>query len=138
MFLQDVGDGSAGYTMPKVGERTLDSGIPPTRILPCNTDREIRDLFHDPRSARSPSSGTVIPFHGNQFSVPGHDRIGRDYGGDLAQDSVADGLASYRQSASLVIGETKALLSDLLLQYTILLLEVVDYALLISVDPASK
>ena len=33
---------------------------------------------------------------------------------------------------------TPALLSDLLLQDTILLLEVVDYALLISVDPASK
>ena len=138
MFLQDVGDGSAGYTMPKVGERTLDSGIPPTRILPCNTDREIRDLFHDPRSARFPSSGAVIPFNGNQFAVPSHDRIGCNNGSDLAQNPVADGFASHRQSASLVIGEAKALLSDLLLQDTILLLEVVDYALLISVDPASK
>ena len=64
--------------------------------------------------------------------VRGHDRS------DLGEYPVAEGFSFRRQTASLGVGEAKASAPELLLQNSILFVEVLDDRTLLAADPASN
>jgi hypothetical protein len=82
--------------------------------------------------------GTAIVLLGNEPLVPAEDRVGGHDAGDLAEALAAHGLALGGEAPTLSVGETKTTPSELLAEYTVLLLEVGDDILLLPGDPPSK
>ena len=67
--------------MTKVFQGTLDSVVPPGRILGGHAQNQLDDLLHDRWPSRSlPGKG---PLQGDEFLVPGEDRVWRNECGKL-------------------------------------------------------
>src|SRR4030095_4777369 len=77
--LQYVGNRSAPYLVPYIGQRTLNPRVSPLRILQRHAHDQIRDLAHDSR-ATWPTTLAVVSFLRHQASVPAHQGI-RSYDG---------------------------------------------------------
>ena len=72
------------------------------------------------------------------MSIPAEDCVGRDDGGDLVQDLAAESFALGSESTALVIGQLQSSATQLLLENSVLLDEVVDDLGLVSVHPAGE
>ena len=79
----------------------------------------------------------VVPLFGNQFSVPGQERVGRDDTGDFGQEFPAEGLTLSREPTPLVIGEAKLPPAKPRFEDFVLLKQVDDSGLLLPLDPTS-
>ena len=77
----------------------------------------------------------VVPFGGNQFTVPSHQRIRRDQGLEFVQYLAAQHLGPSRQPTSFCIGEADPLPARVCLEHAVLFLEILDYVQLVAVDP---
>ena len=133
---QDVGDRSSANPMPEVAQSTLDSGISPTGILSSHANGQLRDHLHDPWSPLR--STFVCPLLRNKLPMPAEECVGRDDRSDVRQGTSADGLSSYSQPTSLVVGEAKSSATELLLENSILFAEVLDDRILLLRDPAGQ
>jgi hypothetical protein len=70
--------------------------------------------------------------------MPTENGVGSDERGDFGGGAPADGLASYGQSASLIICQTKSSATELLFQDSVLLTEILDDRILLTGDPAGQ
>jgi hypothetical protein len=70
--------------------------------------------------------------------VPAHDRVGRDDGGDSVEKSATQLLPLRSEASLLVVRQPKLPPLELLFEDAVLLEEVLDGALLLSVDPAGE
>jgi hypothetical protein len=68
--------------------------------------------------------------------VPGEDGVRADDGGDAREDSTAEQLSLGSQPSSLVIGQAKASVPQLLSEDAVFFLQVVNDRLLVPIDPA--
>ena len=70
--------------------------------------------------------------------MPAQNRVRCHYRGDAGEDAAPEDLPLGSESAALVIGQAKALVSELLLEDSVLLDEVIDGVSLMTVDPARE
>ena len=89
VFLENVGDRSAGDLMPKIHESAFDPRVAPSRIVASHAKHQLLNLSHHPWPPRA-SYRTVIPLPRDQPPVPGHDRVRRDDRRHVAQDLSTD------------------------------------------------
>ncbi len=95
-----------------------------------------RDDLHDPRSSRG--SSLVGPLFGNELPVPAQDGVWSDERGDFGKGTAADSFAAHGQSASLIIGQSESSATELLLENSVLLSEILDDCVLMTADPPSQ
>jgi hypothetical protein len=138
VLLQYLCDCTARYSVIKVSQSALYSGIAPTGILLSHPDDQLPDLLH--HTGPTDTLVWVSPFNGNQFAVPREDRTRCHNGGDLAQHLPSQRFSFCRQPAALGVGTTKASPAglELLFQYPVLFYQVRDDRRLFSPDPAGK
>ncbi len=70
--------------------------------------------------------------------MPLHDRVEGDNGADLREHFVAECFAKYRQLSALLIGKQDSLAAKLLSKDSDLLLEIIDYSLLLFIEDAGN
>ena len=73
---------------------------------------------------------------GDQPAVPAQDRIGCHDAGDVGEAPSAEGLAFHGQTASLIVGEANPLGTVRRTEDPVLLAQVLNDGLLLSIDPA--
>ena len=122
--------------MAQVLQRPLDARVAPPRILRGHPQNEGRDLPHDPRPAWPPRREGPLP--GDQAAVPSEDRVGRHDGRDLPQDPSAESASPRREAPALVIGQPEAAPLQLLLQDAVLLYQVLDNVLLVTMTHPAR
>ena len=120
--------------MADVPESTLDSRVAPTRVLSGHSDCQFRDDLHDPRSPGG--SALVGPLLGDELPVPTKDGVGSDERSNVGEGASSDGLPSHGKPSALIVGQSKSLATELLLQDTVLFSEIVDDRVLLPANPA--
>jgi hypothetical protein len=112
--------------MVQMLELALYPRIYPARVLLGHPDNQLTDLLH--HAGATDSLPWIRPLSGDEPAVPCEDCVGSYNRDNLAQDIPTQRSAFGGQSATLVVGETKAFpaLFELLFQNTILLDQVRD------------
>src|SRR5262245_58381863 len=75
---------------------------------------------------------------GDEFAVPPQDHVGCDDAGDRGEGTTAEDMAFHGETASLVVGQAQSLRAVHRAENAILLQQVVDDRLLVSIYPASE
>ncbi len=122
--------------MPEVPESALDSCVSPPGVLSGHTDRQLCDDLHDPGSPRG--STLVGPLLGHELPVATEDSVGRDERSNFGESAPSNSLAPHGQSAALIVGQAESSSTELLLQDSILLAEILDDRILLTGDPAGQ
>ena len=122
--------------MADVLDRPLDARVAPACILSGHSDGQVGDNFHHPSSTRG--SSLVGPFLGDELSVPTKDGVGSDERSDFGKGAAADSFAAHGEPSALSVGQTESLATELLLEDSVLLSEIVDDRVLLAGDPASQ
>ena len=118
-------------------EPAADARVAPRRVLLRHADDERRDV-----RLRARATGTsllrAVVLVGDQEPVPAQDRIGCHDAGDVGETPPAEGLPFHGEPASLVVGEANALGAVCRAEDPVLLQQVLDDVLLLSIDPAGE
>ncbi len=114
----------------------MDANVALTAVLLRHLNEECLVLLTDGRSPWSPVR--ICPFAGNQRTVPSPQRSGGHQRPYLLETRPAQHLGSYGQPITLVIGESKSMPFQLLLQNAVLFQQIVDDMLLVPVEPAGR
>ncbi len=138
VFLEDVRDRSSGDFVAEIAESAFDSGVPPSRVLSSHAKHQVANVLHHAWSSRAPPSRAEVPFPRDQLPVPGQDRVRGDDRRHLSQDPPTERLPLRGQPPTFVIAQTKSPSTELSLQDAVLVDEVVDDILLVTVDPAGN
>jgi len=138
MLLHGLGDGASSDTMVQVSECSLDARVSPGWVVLGHLKDQTPDLLHD--TGATDTIARIGLFLGDEPSMPGENRIGRDDGGDCFQGSPAKRFALGDQSASLVVGEQCPFAAgfQLLFENSVLFDQVGDSARLLMPYPASE
>ena len=137
MVLQDPLHRVPGDFVTEVGQRTLDPRVAPLRILARHLHHKVSDVSARHQAA-SPSSRTAVVLLGDQLPVPAENRVRSDDTGHLHQCAPAKSLAAHRKSTALGVCEPKRSGTTLLAEDAILLSEIVDQIVLVTIHPASN
>ena len=86
----------------------------------------------------STSAGAAIVFLGDQSPVPTQDRIRGDDARDLRQDPPAEFVTAHSESTTLGVRQAKRPRAQVVSEDPILLPEIVDQIVLVTVHPASE
>ena len=78
------------------------------------------------------------PLRCDQSTVPAHDRVRGHDGRDPGEEAPSKRLSLGSESSSLFVGQAESLLAELFLEDTVLLNEVLDGLILMTVDPAGE
>jgi len=130
-------DRVAGEVMPEMFQPAADPRVAPGRILVSQADDECGEVRLRGRATR-PSGLRAVIFLGNELPIPPQNRVRGDDAGDGHQSAPADELALHREATSLIIGEPKPPWPVLGAKDPILLEQVVNNGLLLSVDPTGE
>ena len=114
----------------------MDANLAPADVLLRHLNDECLDLLTDGRSPWSPVR--ICPFAGNPRTVPSQQRIGDPQRPYLPETRPARRLGAYGQPTTLVIGESKSMPFQWLLQDAVLFQQIVDDMLLVPVEPAGR
>ena len=136
VFLEDVAHGLIGDLVTQVGQGALDPVVSPGHILPRKAKNKIDDLLPYTWPSYGFATFAVVPFLGNQRSMPAENRIGREQRADLFESLATENLALDCQSTSLVVVEQDAFRAVRFPEHPVLGAKVLDRFLLLSVDPA--
>jgi hypothetical protein len=107
-------------------------------MFPDHEEHEIDDLLRDRRAPHALTQLAAIPLGGNQFSMPAQDRFGPHNGGDFLQCLATRYLSYDGQTPALVITEQDPFLAKLLIEHPILSSQILDYILLVAIDPTGE
>ena len=122
---------------PPVRERAADPRVAPPRIVDRHPDHELGDVLSGHWST-STSAGAAIVFLGDQSPVPTQDRIRGDDARDLRQDPPAEFVTAHSESTTLGVRQAKRPRAQVFSEDPILLPEIVDQIVLVTVHPASE
>src|SRR2546427_11627414 len=136
IVLQNLGDGASRDAVVEILQRPLDATVAPRGILGRHPHDERRDLLHEPGTALPPT--LPRPLLGDQPPVPAQDRVRCHDGRHLPKDSATESLALRRQAPALVITQSDTTPPQLLPEGAVLLHQVVDHLLLVTIDPSSQ
>ena len=121
----------------EVRERAADPRVAPPRIVDRHPDHELGDVLSGHWST-STSAGAAIVFLGDQSPVPTQDRIRGDDARDLRQDPPAEFVTAHSESMTLGVRQAKRPRAQVFSEDPILLPEIVDQIVLVTVHPASE
>ena len=111
--------------------------VAPPRIVDRHPDHELGDVLSGHWST-STSAGAAIVFRGDQSPVPTQDRIRGDDARDLRQDPPAEFVTAHSESTTLGVRQAKRPRAQVFSEDPILLPEIVDQIVLVTVHPASE
>jgi hypothetical protein len=80
----------------------------------------------------------VGPFLSDELPVPTKDGVGSDERSNFGEGPSSNGLAADGESASLRVGQSESSATELLLENTILLSEILDDRILLAAHPAGQ
>ena len=126
-----------GDSVAEVRERAADPRVAPPRIVDRHPDHELGDVLSGHWST-STSAGAAIVFLGDQSPVPTQDRIRGDDARDLRQDPPAEFVTAHSESTTLGVRQAKRPRAQVFSEDPILLPEIVDQIVLVTVHPASE
>ena len=126
-----------GDRVAEVRERAADPRVAPPRIVDRHPDHELGDVLSGHWST-STSAGAAIVFLGDQSPVPTQDRLRGDDARDLRQDPPAEFVTAHSESTTLGVRQAKRPRAQVFSEDPILLPEIVDQIVLVTVHPASE
>ena len=77
-----------------------------------------------------------VHFSGNELPVPTKDGVGSDERSDFGEGPSSNSLAPHGKSSALSVGQSEPSATELLLENSVLLLEIFDDRILLTGDPA--
>ena len=137
VVVQDPLHRGPGDRVAEVRERAADPRVAPPRIVDRHPDHELGDVLSGHWST-STSAGAAIVFLGDQSPVPTQDRIRGDDARDLRQDPPAECVTAHSESTTLGVRQAKRPRAQVFSEDPILLPEIVDQIVLVTVHPASE
>ena len=137
VVVQDPLHRGPGDRVAEVRERAADPRVAPPRIVDRHPDHELGDVLSGHWST-STSAGAAIVFLGDQSPVPTQDRIRGDDARDLRQDPPAEFVTAHSESTTLGVRQAKRPRAQVFSEDPILLPEIVDQIVLVTVHPASE
>ena len=137
VVVQDPLHRGPGDSVAEVRERAADPRVAPPRIVDRHPDHELGDVLSGHWST-STSAGAAIVFLGDQSPVPTQDRIRGDDACDLRQDPPAEFVTAHSESTTLGVRQAKRPRAQVFSEDPILLPEIVDQIVLVTVHPASE
>ena len=137
VVVQDPLHRGPGDSVAEVRERAADPRVAPPRIVDRHPDHELGDVLSGHWST-STSAGAAIVFLGDQSPVPTQDRIRGDDARDLRQDLPAEFVTAHSESTTLGVRQAKRPRAQVFSEDPILLPEIVDQIVLVTVHPASE
>ncbi len=137
VVVQDPLHRGPGDSVAEVRERAADPRVAPPRIVDRHPDHELGDVLSGHWST-STSAGAAIVFLGDQSPVPTQDRIRGDDARDLRQDPPAEFVTAHSESTMLGVRQAKRPRAQVFSEDPILLPEIVDQIVLVTVHPASE
>ena len=137
MFSQNIGDGAPGYGMAEIREGAANACIPPPRIRLRHPYDKLANLGHDSGPSGLFPPLAVVPLPRNQPSVPSQQGFRCDDTGDFCQEFPAKRLTLYREPTSLIVCETKPPPAEPSFEDFVLLEQVDDSGLLVTLEPTS-
>ena len=137
VVVQDPLHRGPGDSVAEVRERAADPRVAPPRIVDRHPDHELGDVLSGHWST-STSAGAAIVFLGDQSPVPTQDRIRGDDARDLRQDPPAEFVTAHSESTTLGVRQAKRPRAQVFSEDPILLPEIVDQIVLVTVHPASE
>jgi hypothetical protein len=132
----DVVDGRIAQSVAEIIQGPDDAVATPTRIFPEHFDDELFEFRIYRRSADGICSGKG-PLPSDQNPKPTEQSVGSDHRGDLPKTAPPDDFRFPSQPEALRLGEAPGFAAELFEENPILLLEVFDHRLLVSVHPTS-
>ena len=135
VVLEDRLDRIAGDVVPEVRPRAADTPVAPRRVLVREANHERGEVRLGARATRAALLRAVV-LPGDQQAIPTQNRLGRHDAGDVGEAPSAEGLAFHGQTASLVIAEANPAGTVRRTEDPVLLAEVINDGLLLSIDPA--
>ena len=136
VVVQDPLHRGPGDSVAEVRERAADPRVAPPRIVDRHPDHELGDVLSGHWST-STSAGAAIVCLGDQSPVPTQDRIRGDDARDLRQDPPAEFVTAHSESTTLGVRQAKRPRAQVF-EDPILLPEIVDQIVLVTVHPASE
>src|SRR5882762_3540918 len=106
LLLEDTLDRVPPQFVAYVLERSTQSRIAPTRVLPSHPHQQADDAGHGARSPR-PAFGAAIVLLRHQFAVPTQDRIRRRHRGNLINSPASELPPQHRQSSPILIARNR-------------------------------
>ena len=137
VVVQDPLHRGPGDSVAEVRERAADPRVAPPRIVDRHPDHELGDVLSGHWST-STSAGAAIVCLGDQSPVPTQDRIRGDDARDLRQDPPAEFVTAHSESTTLGVRQAKRPRAQVFSEDPILLPEIVDQIVLVTVHPASE
>ncbi|MBW2498776.1 MAG: hypothetical protein JRF61_15980 [Deltaproteobacteria bacterium] len=137
LLSQHALDRVSSNLVAEVHERALHSRVSPTRIIEGHPYDEMLDLAFDSGPPGAPLRAPVV-FLRHQLAIPAKKRVGRDECGDLSELASAQAFHAARKPAGLGVRELKALSAEPLSKNTVLLLQILDHFLLVSVQSSGQ
>jgi hypothetical protein len=134
VILQDRFDRVAGEVVPEMLQRAAEAGVAPRRILSRHARDEGREVRLGARAPRAPLLRAVVLL-GNEQTVPAQNRVWRHDASHVGKPPSTERVAFYGQATALVVGEVNPVGTVRRTEDPILLAEVINDGLLLSIDP---
>jgi hypothetical protein len=109
----------------------------PIAVLGRHADPQLLELVGGALTARATLLAAII-FPGQELAVPRQERLRRDEGGQFAEHPATEFLGPHRQTPALVVVQAQPTTAELFPKNSVLLREVVDDVLALSVRPARE
>ena len=138
MGLQDIGNRRVANLVADLGELALNPVATPGGILLGKLQSQIDNHLADSWPSLFFLSIRIVPFGGEQLSMPTEDGVRREQSANLIQQLSTEGLSLDCQSSALIIIKQDSFRAKLCFQNSILGTQVFDHFLLLAVNPAGK
>ncbi len=133
---EDVAHGVRRHGVTEVGKRALDPVVAPCRVFLGHPDDVAGDRLHLLRIAVA--AGRERPFLRDEISMPSKDGVGTDQGGDAGEERASQGMTTHGEAAALLVREPESTLAEHLPEDSVLLPQVFQSVLLVSVQPTGE
>ena len=137
VVLEDRFDRVPGDVVAEVLQPAADARVAPGRILVRHADDERGDVRLGARATGASRLRTVVLL-GDEPPVPPQDRVGCHDAGDGREATTAEDVAFHGEAASLVVGQAQPSGTVRGAEDPVLLEQVVNDRLLLSIDPAGE
>ena len=135
--IEDTFDSVAADRDTQIGQGPLDPGVAPGWVFVGHGGDEAGDIGLGVWPAW-PAIGRPVVFPGDEVAIPAEQGVRGDDPGDLFQATSSQSLSLEGESTSLVVREPEPSAWDVLTQDPILLLEILNLSLLMSIDPPRR
>ena len=137
VVLEDRFDRVSGDVVTEVLEPAADTRVAPRRVLLRHADDKRGDVRLRARTAGTSLLRAVV-LVGDQKPVPAQDRVRCHDAGDVRETLPSEGLPFHGESPPLIVGEANASRAVCRAEDPVLLQQVLDDVLLLSIDPAGE